>query len=150
MVKRWCVFLFLSDTTERNHHLKTLKADFINRGYNPRIVDKHIYRAPRISRSQLLLYKEKPEINWMPLVVTYNPKLKTVRKTDRDLQGTLNTDESLKNIFPDPPLLAFRQSPNLKKLITRCALSQPTKNGTYPCGKKQCKTCPHIQISDRI
>ncbi|OCT82554.1 hypothetical protein XELAEV_18025086mg [Xenopus laevis] len=101
-----------SDTAERNHHLKTLKADFINMGYNPMIVDQYIHAATRIPRTHLLQYKQKPEINWF--------------------------------------LLAFRQPPNLKSLITRSALLQPTKNGTYPCGKKHCKKCSHILTSDKI
>ncbi|OCT65980.1 hypothetical protein XELAEV_18042234mg [Xenopus laevis] len=78
-------------------------------------------------------------------VVTYNPQLRTLRA--RDLYGALHKDEWLKSIFPDPPLLAFRQPPNLK---TRSALWHSTKNGPYPCGIKQCKTCPHILISDKI
>ncbi|OCT80127.1 hypothetical protein XELAEV_18026936mg [Xenopus laevis] len=116
-----------SDTTERNHHLKTLKADFINRGYNPMNVDQYIHAATKIPRSHLLQHKQKPEINRVPLV-----------------------DERFKSIFPDPPLLAFRQPPNLKSLITRSALLYPTKNGTYHCGKKQCKTCPLILTSDKL
>ncbi|OCT56293.1 hypothetical protein XELAEV_18000323mg [Xenopus laevis] len=97
-----------SDTAERNHHLKTLKADFINRGYNPIIVDQYIHAATRIPRSHLLQYKQKPEINQIPLVVTFNPQLKTPRKIARDLQGALHKDERLKSTFPDPPLPAFR------------------------------------------
>ncbi|OCT87795.1 hypothetical protein XELAEV_18021494mg [Xenopus laevis] len=142
--------LTCSDTDKRNHHLKTLKADFINRGYNPMIVDQCIHAATRVPRTHLLQYKQKPEINRVPLVVTYNPQLRTLRKIARDLQGTLHKDERLKSTFPDPSLLAFRQPPNLKALITRSALLQPTKNGTYPCGKKQCKTCPHILTSNKI
>ncbi|OCT82144.1 hypothetical protein XELAEV_18024656mg [Xenopus laevis] len=102
-----------SDTAERNHHLKTLKADFINRGYNPMIVEQYIIAATRIPRTHLLQYKQKPEINRVPLVVTYNPQLRTLRKIARDLQGTLHKDERLKSIVPDPPLLAFRQPPYL-------------------------------------
>ncbi|OCT96696.1 hypothetical protein XELAEV_18008908mg [Xenopus laevis] len=116
-----------SDTSERNHHLKTLKADSINRGCNPMIVDQYIHAATRIPRSHLL---------------------QTHRKIARDLQGTLHKNERVRSIFPEPPLLAFRQPPNLKSLITRSALLHPTKNGT--CGKKQCKKCPHILTSDKI
>ncbi|OCT61837.1 hypothetical protein XELAEV_18047867mg [Xenopus laevis] len=66
-----------SEIAERNHRLK---ADFINRGYNPMIVDQYIHAATRIPRSHLLQYKQKPEINQVPLVVTYNPQLRTLRK----------------------------------------------------------------------
>ncbi|OCT86643.1 hypothetical protein XELAEV_18020327mg [Xenopus laevis] len=104
------------------------------------IADQYIHAATRIPRTHLLQYKQ----------YMYNPQLRTLRKIARDLQGTLHKDKRLKSIFPDPSLLAFRQPPNLKSLITRSALLQPTKNGTYPCDKKQCKTCPHILTSDKI
>ncbi|OCT72016.1 hypothetical protein XELAEV_18034998mg [Xenopus laevis] len=98
--------LICLDIAERNHHLKTLKADFI-----PMIVDQYIHAATMIPRSHLLQYKQKPEINWVSQVVTYNPQLRTLRKITRDLQGTLHKDERLKS---------------------RSALLHPTKNGTYP------------------
>ncbi|OCT91494.1 hypothetical protein XELAEV_18014550mg [Xenopus laevis] len=61
-----------SDTDERNHHLKTLKADFINRGYNRMIVDQYIHAATRIPRTHLLQYKQKPEINRIPQHTIHN------------------------------------------------------------------------------
>ncbi|OCT92389.1 hypothetical protein XELAEV_18015448mg [Xenopus laevis] len=151
------IFIIWTDTEQeliqfqkQNHHLKKLKADFINRGYYPIIIDQYIHAATRIPRIHLLQYKQIPEINRVPVVVTYNPQLKTIIKITRDLQGTLHKDEKLKSLFPEPPLLAFRQPSNLKSLITRRALLHPSENGTYPCGKKQCKTCPHILTSDKI
>ncbi|OCT60927.1 hypothetical protein XELAEV_18046951mg [Xenopus laevis] len=59
--------------------------------------------------------------------------------------GKLGKPSPLRNA-----LLFCRQPSNLKSLITRSALLHPAKNGTYPCGKKQCKTCPHILTSDKI
>ncbi|OCT59451.1 hypothetical protein XELAEV_18000873mg, partial [Xenopus laevis] len=96
-----------SDTDGKNHHLKTLKADVINRGYNPIIVHQYIHAATRIPRTHLLQYKQKPEMNRVPLVVTYNPQLRALSKIARDLQGALHKDEKLKSTFPDPPLPAF-------------------------------------------
>ncbi|OCT97092.1 hypothetical protein XELAEV_18009315mg [Xenopus laevis] len=78
----------------------------------------------------------------------YNPRLKALRKIARELQGKLEKDNRLHIIFPDPPLLAFRQPPNLRKLIIRSSLSGD--HGTHPCGRKRCKTCPHILSADRV
>ncbi|OCT74320.1 hypothetical protein XELAEV_18033285mg [Xenopus laevis] len=129
-----------SDTSERDQHLETLRKDFIDRGYNPRVIDHNIHRAIKVSRHQLLKYKQKRETD----------RLKALRKIARELQGTLEKDNRLHTIFPDPPLLAFRQPPNLRKLIIRSSLSGPMNNGTHPCGRKRCKTCPHILSADRV
>ncbi|OCT61056.1 hypothetical protein XELAEV_18047084mg [Xenopus laevis] len=139
-----------SDTSERDQHLETLRKDFIDRGYNPRVIDHNIHRATKVSRSQLLKYKQKRDTDRVPLVTTYNPQLKALRKIARELQGTLEKDNRQHTIFPDPPLLAFRQPPNLRKLLIRSSLSGPTNNGTHPCGRKRCKTCPHILSTDRV
>ncbi|OCT62644.1 hypothetical protein XELAEV_18043729mg [Xenopus laevis] len=132
--------------------ISTLKSseDFIDQGYNPRVKDHNIHRATKVSRSQLLKYKQKRETDRVPLVTTYNPQLKALRKIARDLQGTLQKDNRLHTIFSDPPLLAFRQPPNPRKLIIRSSLSGPTNNGTHPCGRKRYKTCPHILSADRV
>ncbi|OCT76179.1 hypothetical protein XELAEV_18031371mg [Xenopus laevis] len=150
LTKLYGTIVYVRTQLKGINHSKHSKQTFINRGYIPMIVDQYIHAATRIPRTHLLQYKQKPEINWVSLVVTYNPQLRTLRKIARDLQGTLHKGERLKSIFSDPPLLAFRQPPNLKSLITRSALLQPTKNGTYPCGKKQCKTCPHILTFEKI
>ncbi|OCT85140.1 hypothetical protein XELAEV_18023306mg [Xenopus laevis] len=105
--------------------------DHTNHSIGLLIVDQYIHAATRIPRSHVLQYKQKPEINQVTQVVTYNPQRRTLRKIARDLQSTIHKDKRLKSIFPDPPLLAFRQPPNLN-------------------GKKQCKTCPYILTSDKI
>ncbi|CAH2275571.1 Hypothetical predicted protein [Pelobates cultripes] len=69
---------------------------------------------------RLLQYREKKICTRVPLVVTYNPALEEIRKIIKDLQPILTEDETLKNIFPETPILAFRQPPNLQqKLINR-------------------------------
>ncbi|OCT74070.1 hypothetical protein XELAEV_18033035mg [Xenopus laevis] len=119
--------------TPMNRHLKTLKADFINRGYNPMIVDQYIHAATRIPRTHLLQYKQNPEINWVPLVVTYISQQRTLRKIARDLQGTLHKDERLKSIFPDPPLLASQAkvTNNKKGTIYRRDWAKSEKENTH-------------------
>ncbi|OCT98796.1 hypothetical protein XELAEV_18011030mg [Xenopus laevis] len=56
-MKLWCSLVYTQNTQSRLHQ----------QGYNLKIVDEYIHRATRIPRSRLLQYKEKPEINWVPL-----------------------------------------------------------------------------------
>ncbi|OCU02647.1 hypothetical protein XELAEV_18008411mg [Xenopus laevis] len=49
-------------------------------------------------------------------------------------------DKRLHNIFPEPPLLAYRQPPNLKGMIVHRSLQDPAENGTSPCLQKSCKS----------
>ncbi|OCT61070.1 hypothetical protein XELAEV_18047099mg [Xenopus laevis] len=116
--------LICSDTSEKNWHLGTLRKDFINRLYNPRIVDHNIHRVTKVSKNQLLKYKQK-------------------RETDQ-------TKGYILTIFPGPPILAFRLPSNLRRLIITSSLSGSTYKETHPCERKRCKTCPHILSSDRV
>ncbi|OCT57219.1 hypothetical protein XELAEV_18003799mg, partial [Xenopus laevis] len=97
------------------HHIKK------SIGYHAQIIDD------QIPRDALLDYKEKTENNRVPIVVTYNPQLNIIRKIARDLQPMLHTDTQLKQIFPELPLLFYRQPPNLRKMIVRSALPKTTK-----------------------
>ncbi|OCT95332.1 hypothetical protein XELAEV_18013020mg, partial [Xenopus laevis] len=54
----------------------------------------------------------------------------------------------LKQIFPELPLLSYRQPPNLRKIIVRSALPKTTKTGTFPCNR--CETCKCILCKDAI
>ncbi|XP_073406721.1 uncharacterized protein [Dendrobates tinctorius] len=139
-----------SNRMDRDKHLGRLKKTFLNQGYHPRTIENQITRATRLSRNHLLHYKAKEENNRVPLVVTYNPNLEVLRGAARKLQPLLQKDARLKSIFPDPPLLCFRQPPNLRSIIVRSSLSSPTAAGTFPCNQKKCKTCPFIMTTDKI
>ncbi|KAG9460520.1 hypothetical protein GDO78_021300 [Eleutherodactylus coqui] len=102
---------------------------------------------PRINYSNT---RRKNKNGRVPLVVTYNSQLEELRKTAKKLHHTLHKDGRLTTIFPDPPLLCYRQPPNLRNFIIRSALSSDTQKGTYPCNVRSCKTCPHVRTTDRI
>ncbi|KAE8629653.1 hypothetical protein XENTR_v10000557 [Xenopus tropicalis] len=68
----------------------------------------------------------------------------------KNCSTVLHTDTRLKEIFPELPLLSYRQPPSLRKMIVRSALPQTTKAGTFPCNSKRCETCKYILCKDQI
>ncbi|OCU01161.1 hypothetical protein XELAEV_18006947mg [Xenopus laevis] len=110
------------------------------------VIDDQIHRATQI----LLDYKEKTENNRVPIVVTYNPQLNIIRKIARDLQSMLHTDTRLKQIFPELPLLFYRQPSNLRKMIVRSALPKTNKAVTFPCNSNRCEICKYILCKDQV
>ncbi|XP_059575832.1 uncharacterized protein LOC132246577 [Alligator mississippiensis] len=121
-------------------------------GHSSREVDRTFERATWIPHEELLQYRRKTPTNRTPLVMTYHPSLEPIRKILKKLQPILEKDPILKKIFPEPPILAFRQAPNLANLITRSKLPQPqnTPKGSRPCHDKKSKTCPHISTTSTI
>ena len=62
----------------------------------------------------------------------------------------LLSSDRCKKVFPNLPVLAFRQSPSLRDLLASAKLSSNSTNphpqlpsGSYRCGKN-CATCPYI------
>eukprot|EP00061_Rhincodon_typus_P003687 g20720.t1 len=68
-----------------------------------------------------------------------------VEKLRHVLCSIIDDDEHLAKIFPTPPLLAFKQPPNLKKTIVRNKLPSLQDNIdhdiTQLCHGNICKTC---------
>ncbi|KAM7174098.1 uncharacterized protein RBU57_004298 [Macrochelys suwanniensis] len=83
-----------------------------------------------------------------PLVITYHPTLEPIRSIIKQLQPIFDGDPILKEIFPEPPLLTFKQPLNFSKLIIRSFT--PTQSGTRPCQNNTCKTCRHISTATMI
>ncbi|CAH2313258.1 Hypothetical predicted protein [Pelobates cultripes] len=84
--------------SDRNPHLNVLSQSMRQKGYKPKTITKQINSAVKTL-----------------LVATYNPALEEIRKIIKDLQPILTEEETLKNIFPETPMLAFRQPPNLQQ-----------------------------------
>lgn len=142
-----------SDPEDRDKHLRTLADSFHKKGYKDKTINNSINTALKTRRENLLQYTEKKTNNRVPLVTTYNPALEGIKKIIKDLQPIITEDETLKGIFQQPPLLAFRQPPNLRhKLISRKLHSdyEVTNNGSKPCNKKRCKLCNQINLSKSV
>ena len=55
----------------------------------------------------------------VPLVATYHPALNSLGKMARRLHPMLTNSEEHREVFPEPPLIAFRRCKNLKVLMQR-------------------------------
>ena len=55
----------------------------------------------------------------VPLVATYHPALNNLGKVARKLHPMLTNSEEHREVFPEPPLIAFRICKNLKDILVR-------------------------------
>ena len=111
-------------------------------------MDKQVNRALQVPRETLLQYRTKEKSDRVPFVVTYNPALLNLNRILRDLQPLMDNDPRLSTIFPDPPMLAYRQPPNLRKILVRSKITPSLPSGTFPCNKVRCKLCRHMDNSE--
>ena len=150
-----------SEEDSFNKRLIELKDDFlIPRGYKPKLIDgqfKRILGLPGNNylekRKGALKKKEKNQGDNRRIIVPFQynpllPKLSTVLVKHYNTMTFNNPD--LKEIFPQPPMGALRQGPNLRKHLCRSQLSKSSRDINYQrnsrknaAGWKKCsKPCP--------
>ncbi|CAM5130490.1 unnamed protein product [Natator depressus] len=141
-----------SNPSDRDRHLQDLYQAFLQLQYPPAEVKKQIDRARRVPRSHLLQDRPNKENNRTPLAVTFSPQLKPLQCIIKDLQPILKDDPTLSQILGERPVLAYRQPPNLKRILTNNHIphNRTTNPGTYPCNKARCQLCPHIYSGNTI
>ena len=119
----------------------------LNRGYPFKLIDKYFNKVQPIDRGRLLLYRSRVESKRIPLTITYNPKLSHLLKRIKTSWNNLSLDPSIKDVFNEPPVIAFRQPPNLRSLLVHTRLNPspdtPT-GGNSPCGNNRCQVCDHM------
>eukprot|EP00061_Rhincodon_typus_P001375 g14624.t1 len=138
-----------SDKEERNRHLRMLKDALIRTGYDAQLINCQFRYAIAKKHNDLLRNQTWDTTNRVPFVVQYFPGAEKLHHVLRSLQHVIDDDKHLTKIIPMPPLLTFKQPPNLKQAIVRSKLSSLQDNikhnATQPCHSKLCKTMPDHQ-----
>ena len=69
----------------------------------------------------------------------------------------ISQDNHLKEVFPNPPLVAFKRQQNIKEKVIRARVPkivsnypQRKKNGMKKCAKITCASCPYIKSGSKI
>ena len=129
--------------------LGQLKNNLKRRGYKQSIIKKSFNKTNNISRSSLLQYKEKQKCKRTPGVLTYHPCLRNSFNTIRGHWTSVEKKFKLSKVFPEPPMVAFKQPNSLRNLLVRAEMSKPntTIGKSHSCGDKWCKCCKHMQHS---
>jgi hypothetical protein len=88
-------------------------------------------------------------------IITYHPHAPDIRKWVREAHPILLSDSKLKDIYPRPPSVVFRQAPNLKQILVKSVLRElPFVDGSdrererpgcykhnHPARGRRCDTC---------
>ena len=131
----------------RTNELRT----YLNkRGYNLSFLNQEIGRVNGIPRSDAIATKDTSDTNQpirVPLVVTYNPALRSVSSIIHKHFNILSSSPRCANVFKATPLVALRRTNNLSDLLVSAKLRNPTQNnlphGSFRC-RDNCLTCNYI------
>ena len=138
----------MSDPTQRKIRMEELRNMLVSRCYNKNIVDAAIKKASLIPRDQALTKVIREKNNRVMFAVTFNPKLPSISKIITKHWRTMTRDKKLSNTFKQPPMVAFKQPPNLQKILCHAKLPPATASlRDHPkrdkFGLKKCnRPCP--------
>ena len=94
-----------------------LRIKLIERGYKQQEINEGIERTKTLDRKKLLQEKAKKQSNRIPLVLTYNRTLPNVKRAISNNWNLLHINQEFKDVFQEPPILAFRRNRNLYDLL---------------------------------
>ena len=134
-----------SETNSFDKCCNDLERFLLERGYSSKLVRKEILRARKISRNELL-DKEKSQGNVSKLTfnVTYYPVFRHLKSQSKELHVILACGEDQKKVFPEVPIIGFKNNKNLKSHLVRATLPDTNEVGRcQPCGGKRppCQLC---------
>ena len=120
-MKRIC-----SKTEDYEKHRQELKTQLRKRGYSGKFIEAQLQRVDRLNRQDFLVYKDrnKKKQERVPLVLTYMKQLPEVGEIVRKNMDTLYKSEHLKEVFKQPPMLAYRRDGNLGDMLVHCKLNK--------------------------
>ena len=104
---------FKEDREKRFLELKNL---LLSRDYRPKIIDSAIERARNVPRNEALQKVDKEKNSTRPVfIIHYDPKLPSIPAIVQKHWRTMIQDPRLKEVFPAPPLVAYKRPQNIRE-----------------------------------
>ena len=108
---------------DRYKRLLELKALLLDRDYPDRLIDSAINRARAVPREKALrtVIRKKQKIHQRPVFsVKFDPRLPSISNLQaKHWRSMTSQDQYMKEVFPEPPLTAFRRQKNIRDLLIR-------------------------------
>ena len=118
----------ISSTKESlTKRLCELEAMLLSRSYNKNVVKSSLGKAKNLDRLEVFKKVTQTETKRVIMVLRDHPKLISVSSIIKKHWTAMIKDPVLKNIFPERPMLAFKQPPNFRSLLVRSSLG-PSAN----------------------
>jgi peptide-methionine (R)-S-oxide reductase len=129
----------------------------LSRDYPPSIIEQAISRALTIPRSEALKKVTKKKMERVVYTTTYHPALPSYSSILKSAWKVMIQDSHLKEVFPKPPMVAYRQpkQSSLKELLVKTKLpdsgrEQRILKGMKKCNIPKCNTCPFIHETQSV
>ena len=140
---------------DREKRFGELRQMLLDRDYKPNIINSSIEKARNIPREKALeKVVRQSDSRRQVFVLTYDPRLPSANQIVKKHWRVMVQDPVLREIFPLPPLIAYRRQKNVREFVIRAKVPPPPTRerrvlpGMKRCGK--CVNCPYVQTGRTV
>ena len=138
----------------RDRRLDELKCFLLGRNYSPAVIEAALTKAKLVDRNTALkrVLKDKDQ-DRVVFALTFDPRLPSISSIIHRHWRSMTLDPWMHEVFPAPPMVAFRRPTNLREKLVTAKLpptGRPKRKvkGMKKCGRN-CPSCPYIK-EDKI
>ncbi len=143
-----------SNLSDYETHAKRFVDHFIKRNYHHKPLTRMVQEVKTMNREELLQYKKRDSSanNRIPLVLAYHHKLEGIGGAIKGAyKQAIMKYPSLKSLFPEPPMVAFRRAPNLRdKLVRAKHQNQPDTTADAAAATTTTASQGHSQLEKQM
>ena len=124
-------------------HLEKMKTWLLVRGYPEYLIESDVKRVKFVSKNRNT--ERGKSFKAIPFVMTYHPKLNSLKEIILKYLDLLYTGDKVKRVFTHKPMISFRRARKLSSYLVRAKL-YPTERieGCYKCGRKRREVCINV------
>ena len=132
-----------SDDETFKKRLEEFKSYFISCGYSEREINNTVKKFNNITQDNALEPNTSRSEPTTPLVITYNPKINSMKESLSKHWNITQTTEECRNHLKEKPTLIYRRNKNLKDILVRTKFDSKNSNEleigkSQPCNKAKC------------
>ena len=136
-----------SDDDDFQNKSREMMTFFTQRGYPLTSLEQDLRRVTSIGRPDALTGSERGDttVDRVPLVMTYHPFNTHIKRYLLQNFRILSTDQQTRDIFPQPPIVAYKRDLSLRDILVHSTDSSSTEQpGSHACQRPRCHTCEFI------
>ena len=142
----------ICSTTETfNKRASELASHLLKSGYKKKSIAPIMTKVHSLDRKTLLTKTPaSTNQNRTPFINTFCPQAPNLHQFHLEHKHILEASETMKRLAPDPPLIAYRRTPNLGNLLFNTKPPRTQPPGTHKCTDKRCKLNKHLITGTEI
>ena len=132
-----------SDKFTFEHQASNIFHQFLEKDYPFKLIYYEFRMACHIDRNDLSKYSHKTDTNNLHNIHDFHPTVQIFNQNIKNVWRNFAENPSTGKLFRTPPIIAYRQPPNPKRILIHSKVSNTTSKlqENFKCDAKKCQIC---------